>query len=101
TPLSSERGLELFDAACALDDPALVPVQLDLGALREMGRTGFLPPLMRGLVRVPARRARSTGSLARRLAETPAEERDALVLELVRAQTAAVLRHAGPEAAHA
>ncbi|MFF5900981.1 SDR family oxidoreductase, partial [Streptomyces argenteolus] len=28
--LSAERGLELFDTAMGLDDPALVPIQLDL-----------------------------------------------------------------------
>ncbi|MGW0786650.1 beta-ketoacyl reductase, partial [Streptomyces sp. NPDC002913] len=33
--LSVERGLELFDTAMGLDDPALVPIQLDLPTLRR------------------------------------------------------------------
>jgi acyl carrier protein len=97
-PLSSERGLELFDTALTLDEPALVPVQLDLAMLRAQGRAGALAPLLSGLVRVPAKRADGHGSLAKRLAETPEAERDAVVLELVRTQVAAVLGHSSPEA---
>ncbi|MFI7368444.1 beta-ketoacyl reductase, partial [Streptomyces sp. NPDC050149] len=33
--LTVERGLELFDTAMGLDDPALVPIQLDLPTLRQ------------------------------------------------------------------
>jgi acyl transferase domain-containing protein/NAD(P)-dependent dehydrogenase (short-subunit alcohol dehydrogenase family)/acyl carrier protein len=97
-PLTSERGLELFDEACALDEVHPVPVWLDLGAARAQARAGLLPPTLRGLVRVPARRAEATGSLAQRLAGTPEEEREGVVLELVRAQVAAVLGLPGAEA---
>ncbi|KJK34002.1 hypothetical protein, partial [Saccharothrix sp. ST-888] len=51
------EGLALFDAACAADDPMLVQMQLDLVALRAEARAGTLPPLLRGLVRTPVRRA--------------------------------------------
>jgi pimaricinolide synthase PimS1 len=100
-PLESARGLELLDAAVGADEPLLVPVQLDLAVLRAQARAGLLPPLMRGLVRMPARRAVAAGSLARKLADTPEEERDALVLELVRGQVAAVLGHASADAVDA
>jgi acyl carrier protein len=97
-PLEPEHGLELFDTALALDEAALVPVQLDLAMLRAQARAGALAPLLSGLVRVPAKRADGHGSLAKRLAETPEQERDAVVLELVRAQVAAVLGHSSPDA---
>ncbi len=97
-PLDTDRGLELFDLACALGDAALVPVQLDFAVLRAQARSELLAPMLRALVRVPARRAAAGGSLARRLAETPEAEREGVVLDLVRAQVAAVLGDSGPEA---
>ncbi|HEX8073897.1 MAG TPA: SDR family NAD(P)-dependent oxidoreductase, partial [Thermoleophilaceae bacterium] len=96
--LSSEQGLELFDAADGASDALLLPVRLDTAVLRANARNGLLPPLMSGLVRVRARRApERDGTLARRLAELPAGERDAAVLELVRGQVAAVLGHGSPD----
>ncbi|MGV9856016.1 type I polyketide synthase, partial [Streptomyces sp. NPDC003442] len=96
--LSATEGLELFDAAYRTDEPLLVPVRLDLAVMRaEAASTGVVAPLLRGLVRVPARRAAegaaASGALARRLAGlNEAEQIDAL-LELVRTQVAAVLGH--------
>ncbi len=57
-------------------------------------------PLLRGLVHVPARQASIVegGSLARRLASIPDDEREALVLSVVRAEAAQVLGHGSPEA---
>jgi NAD(P)-dependent dehydrogenase (short-subunit alcohol dehydrogenase family)/acyl carrier protein len=98
-PLSNELGLELFDAARLLDTPLAVPVRLDLGALRTLARSGTLPPLLRGLVRIPALRADAGGdSLAQRLAAVRAGDRERLVLELVQNQVAAVLGHSSPGA---
>jgi short-subunit dehydrogenase/acyl carrier protein len=91
-PLDTEQGLELFDTARAVAEPLLVPLPLELGALRAHARAGILAPLFAGLVRAPARRAReAAGSLAKRLASVPEDQWDAVVLELVRSQTAAVL----------
>jgi thioesterase domain-containing protein/acyl carrier protein len=88
-------GLSLFDAALRADRALLVPAPLDLAALRS--RPDSLPPLLRGLVR-PVRRtvqssARADGgeSLVRRLAALPEDEREAALLDLVRAEVAAVL----------
>ncbi|MGC9502027.1 type I polyketide synthase, partial [Streptomyces sp. WG7] len=60
---------------------------------------GMLPPLLSGLVRVPARRAAKAGvvSVADRLAGLTVAEQEAHVLELVRTQVAVVLGYAGPE----
>ncbi|GHF52634.1 hypothetical protein GCM10010218_37620 [Streptomyces mashuensis] len=110
TGLTTDEGLALFDRTYAASPQALlVPIRLDVAALREQAGDGPVPPLLRALVRTPARRAAAHdgergdgGSLARRLtAMTPAEQ-DALLLTLVRTQAAAVLGYAaadevGPE----
>ncbi|MGX6744345.1 SDR family NAD(P)-dependent oxidoreductase [Streptomyces xantholiticus] len=96
-PLPTELGLDLFDRGVAADEPLLAPVELDPAVLREQARAGLLPAVLRGLVRMPAGRAASGGSLARRLAEVPDAERERVVLELVRAQAASVLGHASAD----
>ncbi|MFJ1751291.1 SDR family NAD(P)-dependent oxidoreductase [Streptomyces sp. NPDC088116] len=93
--LSNAQGLELFDAAVCLDRPLVVAARLDLAAMRAAGTSG---PLLRALTGGPARRAAATasagdGELATRLAALPVGERQAVVLELVRAQAATVLGH--------
>jgi acyl carrier protein len=100
-PLPTELGLELFDQAHRHDVALLVPVRLDLGALRAQARAGMLPPLLRGLVRAPARRVEAEVSLAQRLAGVPEDERERVVLQLVQAQVAAVLGHSSPAAVDA
>ncbi|WP_435872481.1 beta-ketoacyl synthase N-terminal-like domain-containing protein, partial [Micromonospora humida] len=97
-PLDSERGLALLDAAVAGDEALLVPVRLDTAALRAQGQQ--LPALFRGLVRLPARRAAGgpatpvTGSgLHRQLVTLDADDQHRVLLDLVRANVAAVLGH--------
>ncbi|MEU0839173.1 SDR family NAD(P)-dependent oxidoreductase [Streptomyces sp. NPDC005962] len=102
--ITADQGRELFDAACGQNEPLLVPMPLDMAALRTQAGVGMLPPLFRGLVRAPARRAAQSaaaaqsGALAQQLAGTEAAEAEAIVLALVRTQVAAVLGFAGPEA---
>ncbi|MFE1863453.1 type I polyketide synthase, partial [Streptomyces anandii] len=111
-PLSSRRGLELFDTACRADADAdasraaLVAVGLDTGALRAQAAAGALPALLRGLVRgVPRRAARTAGAadpgapadLLRRLAAMTGPEQERALLDVVRAQAAVVLGYAAPE----
>ena len=97
--LSTDLGLELFDQARRLDAALMVPVQLDLAALRAQARAGLLPALLRGLVRAPVRRVQAAGgSLAQRLAGVPAPDRERVTLEFVQAQVAAVLGHASRDA---
>ncbi|MFF9352725.1 SDR family NAD(P)-dependent oxidoreductase [Streptomyces sp. NPDC014734] len=104
--LTAEQGLRLFDAAVRTGEPVLVPMPLDLAALRALAGGGMLPPLFRGLVRVPVRRATESAAAAaagadallRRLAGLTVPERDEALAELVCAQVAVVLGYPGPEA---
>ncbi|WP_349345109.1 type I polyketide synthase [Streptomyces rapamycinicus] len=101
-PLSPAEGLALLDAALTTDEVAPVPMRVDAVALRAQAR-GALAPLLRGLVRVPVRRAVDTAAgggsaLAERLAGLGEAERDRVLLDLVRTQVAAVLGYAGPQA---
>ncbi|MGW2388655.1 type I polyketide synthase [Streptomyces lydicamycinicus] len=103
TGLSTEQGVALFDAARAAGDALLVPARLDLAALRQQAGSGMVPELLRGLVRTPGRRqvdggAATTSELRERLTGMSAAERDRTLLDLVRAQVAAVLGYAGPQA---
>ncbi|KJK54854.1 type I polyketide synthase, partial [Saccharothrix sp. ST-888] len=100
--LTAEDGLLLFDAAVGSADPVLVPIQLELAGLRAQASRGMLPPLLRGLVRVPMRRAAEAGggtgsggaggsALTQRLVSLSEAEREAALLDLVCAEVAAVL----------
>ncbi|MFD7629881.1 type I polyketide synthase [Streptomyces sp. NPDC059851] len=106
TGLAPEEGLALFDTSRTLDDAVLVPMRVEPAVLRAQAADGTLPPLLRGLVRTPARRAAAPatravsrtvaapeGSLRERLAGLPAAERQQAVDELVSGQVAAVLGH--------
>jgi thioesterase domain-containing protein/NADP-dependent 3-hydroxy acid dehydrogenase YdfG/acyl carrier protein len=95
--LSADEGLELFDIAQSLDKALVIPMKVDTTALRSQARTGMVPPLLRGLVRIPARRTVERASLARRLMAVPVTEREAAVLEAVRSQIATVLGHDSSE----
>ncbi|MFF5175158.1 SDR family NAD(P)-dependent oxidoreductase [Micromonospora sp. NPDC000089] len=103
--LATEQALHLFDAAWRLDTAAVVPMRLDVAALRGQAEAGVLAPLLRGLVRVPLRRSVDAGGagtggvpLTQRLAGLADPERRKVLLDVVRANVAAVLGHAGPEA---
>uniref|UniRef100_UPI00384CB54C type I polyketide synthase n=1 Tax=Amycolatopsis eburnea TaxID=2267691 RepID=UPI00384CB54C len=98
--LATADALALFDTALGLGEPMLLPMELDLAATRQRIGSGPVPPLFRGLIR-GARRpsaAPEEGALAARLAEVPAEEQEAVLLDLVRTQVAAVLGHASADA---
>ncbi|MFE2186712.1 type I polyketide synthase, partial [Streptomyces sp. NPDC059455] len=107
--LTAESGLELFDAAQSVaqgsDEALLVPLPLDMAALRAQAGSGMLPALFRGLVRAPARRAAESAAAAaagaealrERLAGLSEPEREEVLLELVCTQVAAVLGYPGPE----
>ncbi|MFC8455219.1 type I polyketide synthase, partial [Kitasatospora sp. NPDC057223] len=104
-PLSAPQALGLLDTALAGDDAAVVPVRLDLAALRSAATSDSVPALLRGLVPT-ARRAAATGptrtngsgstsvsALAAELATLDAAERTSRVVQLVRTHTAEALGH--------
>nr|WP_172382011.1 type I polyketide synthase [Streptomyces sp. MNP-20] len=98
--LSAEQGLELFDAVALGADPVVVPMRLDLRAVRELP---VVPPVLSGLVRTTSRRAAQAGgdpaaALRERLAALTPGERTSALTDLVCAQVAAVLAFPGPEA---
>ncbi len=102
--LSETDGLALLDKAVAGDgDGLLVPVRLNLPALRALADSGRLPALLSGLVRTRHRRAAETkaGSgvgLRERLAGMNEAEAERHLAHLVRSEVAAVLGHASPDA---
>ncbi|WSK66813.1 SDR family NAD(P)-dependent oxidoreductase [Streptomyces sp. NBC_01276] len=125
SPLTPEEGLALFDTASAPPtgeapatgtaaggttadapgagpDALLLPVRLNLPALRRRATTEPVPALLRGLVRAPARQAREsapgTAALAGQLAGASDEKRRRILLGVVRTQVAAVLGHTSSEA---
>ncbi|MEU3964825.1 type I polyketide synthase, partial [Streptomyces buecherae] len=95
--LSDAEALALFDAACADPRPVLVPVRLDLAALRATGARG-LAPVLHGLACTPgARRAANAApasGLRERLAALSGSERAEAALDVVRNQVATVLGYA-------
>ncbi|NEB47243.1 SDR family NAD(P)-dependent oxidoreductase, partial [Streptomyces sp. SID339] len=107
-PTTTEEGLAAFDLALTAATPHLVPVRVDTAALRT---ADTVPPLLRDLVPVPQRRAAESASdtpsvsgaattpaesLESRLRGLTAEQRTALLLDLVLADVAQVLGHGDP-----
>jgi polyketide synthase 12 len=91
--------LELFDAGRAAAEPVVVPIALDLPALRAAARTGQLPPLMREIVRARPRprAARAAVSLEQRLVGLAEADREQVVVEVIREEAAVVLGYDSPE----
>ncbi|MER5898098.1 type I polyketide synthase, partial [Streptomyces sp. NPDC001876] len=100
TTLSTPQGLALFDTALTHPTAHLVPIGLDLAAVRGAGE---VPALLRGLVSGRMRRAFAQESvaglaLAQRLRSVPEGQRQQMLLELVRGSAATVLGHGSADA---
>jgi hypothetical protein len=95
-PLEDGPGLELFDAAVSSGAEWVLPMRLDLAALRA--QRDALPAALRGLVPPvrPAVDRRGGPGLAERLRQAAPEERERLVADLVHGEIAVVLGHPGP-----
>jgi pimaricinolide synthase PimS1 len=93
-PIRIAQGLDLFDLAVSGGEPFAAPLAFDMAMLRAQAKAGSLPPLLGGLVRLPAREADESGALARRLAIVPEAEREAVLLDVVRGHVATVLGYA-------
>ncbi|MFF3505789.1 type I polyketide synthase [Streptomyces sp. NPDC003247] len=95
--LSSDDAMVLFDAAHTTGEPVLALTRLDTAGLRARGAEPHT--MLRGLVRPPAQRPQDTTggtSLAERLANLSAAERERVLVDLVRGLVAGVLGHADP-----
>ncbi|MFC8189193.1 SDR family NAD(P)-dependent oxidoreductase [Streptomyces sp. NPDC057305] len=106
-PLMPDQGMELFDAAqgARVDSSVLLPILLDPEAIAAQSG-GELPPVFRQLVRrrrtvrrggTDTRTAGAADALRQRLRELPADERCAVLLDIIRTHVAITLGHAGPE----
>jgi acyl carrier protein len=102
TSLDERQGLELYDAAQNVDQPVAVAVNLSLPALRSQAETEGVAPLFQELVPAAGRPggggAPAEDMLRRKLAGLTAAEQELAVLDVVRAQAAAVLGHASADA---
>ncbi|GGN45997.1 hypothetical protein GCM10011578_098480 [Streptomyces fuscichromogenes] len=99
-PMTADELLDLLDAACGLDEAAVVVAR---PAFEELTRHTPSPVLRSLLGRPARRRARDTAgdegpSFKQQLAALDDTGRDTLLLDLVRGHTATVLGHASPQA---
>jgi acyl carrier protein len=106
-PLATDEALALFDAALQLDQPVMMPIHVDMPALRSTARLALLPALWHRLAGAPTRHASSMtagkptidrSELLGRLGASTEAERVRVLIEVVQAEVAAVLGHARPEA---
>ncbi|WP_433623995.1 SDR family NAD(P)-dependent oxidoreductase [Nocardia sp. CA-120079] len=102
-PLGDEDGMELFDAAWAGGRSAFVAVRIDRAALGEAHRDD-VRAVMRGLSRpshrrvvdtasVPSAASNGSASLSTQLLGRSTAEQERVILDVIRAQAAAVLGH--------
>ncbi|MET9701328.1 SDR family NAD(P)-dependent oxidoreductase, partial [Streptomyces sp. NPDC006529] len=104
--LAPELALSALHTALALDETSSVVADIDwarlapgLTAVRSCPLIAALPEAVQALAagQTADTPAEAADSLARRLARAPGGERDALALEFVRTQIAAVLGYPGPQ----
>jgi polyketide synthase 1/15 len=103
--MNAGQALELFDAALAVNHPALVATRLDRAALDTRAQSGELPVLFSGLARRPRRRSvgdivdatQSRSALAQRLHALDPDDQHSLLVETVCSHAAAVMGHPAPE----
>ncbi|MFB7477233.1 SDR family NAD(P)-dependent oxidoreductase, partial [Kitasatospora sp. NPDC056184] len=99
--ITSEQGMALFDAARGSVEPVVVPIRIDVAAMRATMAPEDVPDVLRSLVHTATRRgvstARAAGATGVPLKDTltglSGEEQRKTLLDLVRAQAAAVLGH--------
>jgi acyl carrier protein len=103
--LPAQEGLALLDTAVTRDEPQLVAALLDVPGMRAKAARGEqVPALWRSLAGAPARPAAGGApvaadrSVVQQLGSMIPEERDRLLVELVRAHAADVLGHSSRDA---
>ncbi|MDY7086243.1 MAG: SDR family NAD(P)-dependent oxidoreductase [Actinomycetota bacterium] len=94
--ISVERGLAMFDAAVRAAGPLIAPL-----LIRPADGRGPVPALFRdmagGARRTAAAATTAPGGAAEKVAALPVHQRLAYLVDLVRAEAAAVLGHASPD----
>jgi acyl transferase domain-containing protein/thioesterase domain-containing protein/NADP-dependent 3-hydroxy acid dehydrogenase YdfG/acyl carrier protein len=88
---SPGEGLELFDAACSSGGPLLVAAGFDRTALRAQAEAGILPSVLNGLTGARTAQVSAAGSLRARLEGMPEDQHEAIAVELVCGEAAAIL----------
>jgi NADP-dependent 3-hydroxy acid dehydrogenase YdfG len=101
-PLSTADALDLFDRAVQ-HDGVVVPLGLDLAAVRRAAGTMPVPGVWRRLLGDSGPDSSSDTSdagaaLARQLADVTESDRQRVLVDLVRAEASAVLGHSSPAA---
>ncbi|WP_062990511.1 type I polyketide synthase [Nocardia anaemiae] len=104
--MTPSEALSLWDATMTDGRAAIVAARFDRpGMQSQAAALGAVPPILRGLVRVPAPpsldgapSAQAAARLAERLSGLSGDERQRLLSDLVCTQVAAVLGHPGPDA---
>jgi acyl transferase domain-containing protein/acyl carrier protein len=93
-PISNEEAMDMFDAAVGLDLPHVMPVRVDMRALRAAVRLGAVSMLLARPVglRAPAR-PDAERELTLTLSECPDGEREAILLKAVCGHLAEILGH--------
>ncbi|WP_329491263.1 SDR family NAD(P)-dependent oxidoreductase [Kitasatospora sp. NBC_01246] len=102
--LTPAEGLAHFDTGLRAEQALLVPIKLDLRALRsDTASGGAVPHMLRSLVRSGRRVARTAAGdgsgLVRRLAGKSEAEQESILLGIVQAEATAVLGFNGHELA--
>ncbi|ORA05277.1 hypothetical protein BST12_29395, partial [Mycobacterium angelicum] len=94
TPISTEHGLALFDAAVTHHQPNQVLTPLNPRAVDRLARTNTLPPILSALTTTRPHAATATaGTLTAQLATQTPDQQRATVTTLVLTTTATVLAH--------
>ncbi len=99
TPITAQRGLALFDATLASQQPNLLASPLNTAALTRRARNNALDPMLSALVSSrPQASAGSPRTLAATLAGQSPQQRLQTLTAMVTATTATVLAHPDPDA---
>jgi acyl transferase domain-containing protein len=95
--MSDEQGMALFDSAIASKRPFTMAFRGNLSGLRAIATAGFLPPVLRGVVRGDASRRPVGPILPDRIKGLSEKECREVALEMVRSEAAVVLGYSSAE----
>ncbi|WP_452298567.1 type I polyketide synthase [Mycobacterium simulans] len=97
-PITTDRGLAIFDAAMAYPQPNLIASPVNAAALARQARGNTLAPILSALTTArPQAAAASPDTLTARLASQTPDQQRATLTALVTATTATVLAHPDPD----